>query len=140
MKTKDGKAGSDPGCPCGTGHAYAVCCGPYHGGLPTPDAERLMRSRYCAFVRELREYLLQTWHASTRPPELDLDAEPKPQWLGLTVERHEPIDAEHARVTFVARFKVAGKAHRLREVSRFVREDGRWYYVDGEFPLGPSAP
>ncbi|MBS0554808.1 MAG: hypothetical protein JSS47_20145, partial [Proteobacteria bacterium] len=33
---------------------------------------------------------------------------------------------------FVARFRVGGRAQRLHETSRFVREDGRWYYVDGD--------
>jgi SEC-C motif-containing protein len=32
----------------------------------------------------------------------------------------------------VARSKLGGRAQRLHETSRFVREDGRWFYVDGE--------
>jgi SEC-C motif-containing protein len=48
------------------------------------------------------------------------------------VKRHERQDGDHAIVEFVARYKVNGRAHRLHEVSRFVREDGRWFYVDGE--------
>jgi SEC-C motif-containing protein len=32
----------------------------------------------------------------------------------------------------VARSKLAGRAHRLQELSRFVREEGRWFYVDGD--------
>jgi len=42
------------------------------------------------------------------------------------------VDADHATVEFVARSKLSGRAHRLHEISRFVREDGRWYYVDGD--------
>ena len=101
-----------------------------------PDAERLMRSRYSAYVLQLEPYLLATWHASTRPAALDLAAQnPAPRWLGLTVKRHQVIDADRALVEFVARSRLGGgAAQRLHEISRFVREDGRWFYVDGEFP------
>ncbi len=90
-----------------------------------------MRSRYSAFVLGLEDYLLATWYSATRPGSLDLQEEPPLKWLGLDVKQHQSIDADHATVEFVARYKVNGRAHRLHEVSRFVREDGRWYYVDG---------
>lgn len=90
-----------------------------------------MRSRYSAFVLDLREYLLASWHASTRPALLE-PPEPGLRWLGLEVKRASLHDADHGTVEFVARSKLGGRAHRLHEVSRFVREDGRWYYVDGE--------
>lgn len=91
-----------------------------------------MRSRYTAYVLGREAYLLATWHPSTRPAGLQLDAEPRPRWIGLTVKRHEALDADHARVEFVARYKVNGRAFRLQENSRFVREGGRWFYVDGD--------
>ncbi|WP_326539351.1 YchJ family protein [Pseudorhodoferax sp.] len=126
-------------CPCGRldGRkrplAYAGCCGRYlddWAGTPAPDAESLMRSRYTAFVRERADYLLATWHASHRPAQLDFDAGTR--WLGLEVKDHQQADAEHAEVEFVARQRdAAGRAHRLHERSRFVREGGRWYYVEG---------
>ncbi|MGE0859341.1 MAG: YchJ family protein [Gammaproteobacteria bacterium] len=119
----------DEACPCGGG-AYAVCCGPLHEGAPAASAEALMRSRYSAFVQARHDYLLATWHARTRPAHLDREG-PAPKWLGLTVKKHAP-DGERATVEFVARYRVAGRGHRLHEASRFVREDGRWYYVDGE--------
>jgi len=122
-------------CPCGLPHSYADCCGRYHAGplhLLAPDAEALMRSRYSAFVNGLPDYLLATWHASTRPALLEPDP-PGLRWLGLDVRRHVAQDADHAIVEFVARSKLGGRAQRLHETSRFVREDGRWYYVDGEF-------
>ena len=93
-----------------------------------------MRSRYSAYVLGLEPYLLATWHASTRPTALDLDKETSPRWLGLDIKRHQATDPDSAVVEFVARYKTGGRAHRLHEVSRFVRENGRWYYVDGEFP------
>ena len=121
-------------CPCGTALPYARCCGRWHEGpehLQAPTAEALMRSRYSAFVLGLRDYLLATWHPSTRPPTLEPN-EPGLRWLGLDVKRHDVQDDTHATVEFVARSKLAGRAHRLHEHSRFVREDGRWYYVDGD--------
>jgi SEC-C motif-containing protein len=120
-------------CDCGSARLYSECCGRYHAGplhLQAPNAEALMRSRYSAYVRGLADYLIDTWHASSRPPAI----EPNPpglRWLGLEVRRHEARDADHATVEFVARSKLAGRAQRLHETSRFVREQGRWYYVSG---------
>jgi len=91
-----------------------------------------MRSRYSAYVLDLREYLLETWHPSTRPASL---AAPEPglQWLGLTVRGKRVTGPDRAEVEFVARSRIGGgRAMRLQENSRFVREGGRWYYVDGD--------
>ena len=89
-----------------------------------------MRSRYSAYVLGLEDYLLATWHASTRPVALNLDSEAPPKWLGLEVKAGAETD-DTATVEFVARCRVVGRAQRLHEVSRFIREDGRWFYVDG---------
>lgn len=89
-----------------------------------------MRSRYSAFVLGKVSYLLCTWHASTRPTALELDAGAK--WLGLEVRHHRVTGADRAEVEFVARWRVAGAAVRQHELSRFVREGGRWWYVDGD--------
>jgi SEC-C motif-containing protein len=113
--------------------AYSACCGPCHdGSRPATDAEALMRSRYAAFVLGDAPYLLQTWHPDTRPGRLDLNEEPVPRWLGLQVKRHEIQGPDQARVEFVARYKIGGRAFRLHETSRFTRRDGHWYYVDGQ--------
>lgn len=126
---------SPTACPCGSGHALSACCGRFHPGGPlagqAPTAELLMRSRYSAYVLDRLDYLLDTWHPSTRPAVLSAN-EPGLRWLGLTVRQHTVLDADHAEVAFVARSKLGGRAHRLEERSRFVREDGRWYYVDGD--------
>lgn len=121
-------------CPCGgSNKKFADSCALYiEGGKVAPAAEALMRSRYTAYTVLREDYLLATWHPSTRPAQLGLANEAPDKWLGLEVKRHEQQDAEHAIVEFVARYKVNGRAHRLHEVSRFVREDGRWLYVDGE--------
>jgi SEC-C motif-containing protein len=124
-------------CPCGRRDArgrtvgYADCCGRYlDHDTPAPDAEHLMRSRYSAFVLGRVAYLQDSWHASTRPPDLSL--EPDLKWLGLEVRHHRAIDADHAEVEFVARSRLGGRGQRLHETSRFVREGGRWFYVDGD--------
>lgn len=92
-----------------------------------------MRSRYTAYVLDLHDYLLATWHPDTRPSALEAN-EPGLKWLGLAVKRHAVQDTDHATVEFVARSRLHGQAHRLHERSRFVRIDGRWFYLDGEFP------
>jgi len=130
----------DRPCPCGRldgrGHAlaYQQCCQPYleddHNAL---DAVSLMRSRYTAFVLEREPYLLMTWHAEHRPAGLDFDLEAK--WLGLEVRAYRQWDDKHAEVEFVARNRVAGRAVRLHELSRFLKEDGRWYYLDGKHEI-----
>jgi len=122
-------------CPCGNPAGYLRCCGPLHDGAAAATAEALMRSRYSAYVLKREDYLLATWHASTRPTTLKLGAQqPAPTWLGLGVKQHESED-DRATVEFVARLRYGGgKAQRMHEISRFVREDGRWYYVDGTFP------
>jgi SEC-C motif-containing protein len=123
-------------CPCGRTHAKGppftldACCGPYHAGQAAPDAESLMRSRYSAFVRGDVPYLLATWHHSHRPAVLTL--EPGAKWLGLQIKQHRSTGEHTAEVEFVARFRVGGKAVRQHECSRFVREEGRWFYVDGD--------
>jgi len=126
------KAAQPSDCPCGSGRSYAGCCGPIHAATRVAEtAAALMRSRYSAYVLKLGDYLLATWQASTRPAELDLSADDT-KWLGLEVRKHVQQDASHATVEFVARYRIAGRGHRLHETSRFVREDGRWFYVDGE--------
>jgi SEC-C motif-containing protein len=126
-------------CPCGRQAGkralpYAQCCGRYldnFDAAPAPDAESLMRSRYTAFVLERADYLLATWHAGHRPASIDFD--PGVKWLGLDVRSHRQLDETHAEVEFVARQKSPGSpAVRLHERSRFVREAGRWFYVDGD--------
>jgi SEC-C motif-containing protein len=118
-------------CPCGLDADYATCCARWHRDLDaTPDAEALMRSRYSAYVLGLSDQLLASWHPSTRPAAVDLGPRDT-RWLGLEVRRHERLDDDHARVEFVARSKLGGRAQRLHETSRFVREGGRWYYLDG---------
>jgi SEC-C motif-containing protein len=98
-----------------------------------------MRSRYSAYVLQLEDYLLSSWHASTRPAALDLAATPPPKWLGLEVKATTEEDAG-AIVEFVARCRIGGRAQKLHEVSRFVREDGCWYYLDAAVDRSGESP
>lgn len=126
-------------CPCGRTAPttkrqprplpFGQCCGPLLRGEQTAaDAQALMRSRYSAYVLGDVAYLRHTWHPSTCPPALSLDSDV--QWLGLKIERYLPINDGRAEVVFVARYRSQGRAHRLHEHSRFVREQGRWLYLD----------
>ena len=115
-------------CPCGTGLTYAECCGRLHDGTASAaTAEQLMRSRYSAFAVGDAAYLLATWHPDTRPASLDLD--PALRWTGLEVlaTTGGAMLATEGTVEFRASYR-GGAQH---EDSRFVREDGRWYYLDG---------
>jgi SEC-C motif-containing protein len=89
-----------------------------------------MRSRYSAFVLCNEAYLLATWHPDTRPASVSFDSRQK--WLGLSVVDTRDTGVNAAEVEFIARYRVGGgSAVRHSERSRFVREDGRWFYVDG---------
>ncbi|NJM32919.1 MAG: hypothetical protein HC848_08790 [Limnobacter sp.] len=120
-------------CPCGTGIGYAACCKPYHEATATASrVEALMRSRYSAYVLGLKNYLLATWHPGTRPQASDdLGLSESKRWLGLEVRRAFQTGTE-GQVEFVARYKPASApAGRLHETSRFVLENGQWFYVEG---------
>ncbi|WP_322409347.1 YchJ family protein [Microbacterium invictum] len=95
-------------------------------------AEELMRSRFRAFRDGDVAWLLRTWHPSTRPKTLDLKDDPV--WRGLQIV--DTVgggsgDAEGV-VEFRATYRTGGGVGILHERSRFVREDGRWFYVDGD--------
>ncbi|WP_262281817.1 YchJ family protein [Micromonospora sp. MA102] len=118
-------------CPCGSGLPYADCCGPVHRGVSAAaTAEALMRSRYSAFAVGDAAHLLRTWHSTTRPSRLELD--PGTRWTRLEVldtGRGGLFDTE-GTVRFRAHYREAGRPGTVAEHSRFVREDGRWVYLD----------
>lgn len=124
-------------CPCAVDDAkpaarYENCCGRWlDTSTPAPHAQALMQSRYTAFVLERADYLLATWHSNHRPPGIQFEAGVK--WLGLKVRSHRLTGASTAEVEFVARQRPAiGAAVRLHERSRFMLEEGRWLYLDGD--------
>lgn len=122
-------------CPCGSGTAFKVCCEPYLNHekyAPTPEA--LMRSRYTAYFKGNLDYI----EATMRGPALigfDKRRVPKyPQeWIGLEVIRaHGDLDPDIGYVEFIAHYLQNNKKNQMHEISKFHREEGRWYYVDGE--------
>ncbi|MBF4589315.1 YchJ family protein [Curtobacterium sp. VKM Ac-1395] len=118
-------------CPCLSGNPYDECCGPLHAGAAAPTAERLMRSRFSAFALGLPQYLLDSWHPSTRPASLELD--PEQRWTRLDIVGTRdggPFDTR-GQVTFRAWWRSDTDRGTLEETSDFVRERGRWSYVNG---------
>ncbi|MEV8268092.1 YchJ family metal-binding protein [Microbacterium sp. NPDC076911] len=119
-------------CPCGSRNRFADCCQPLHNGAIASSPERLMRSRYTAFVVGNAQYLAATWHPRTRPEELDLD--PQQRW-----EKLEIIDSGEAGdegfVAFRATWRIGDEVGRLSERSKFRRAYKRWYYVDGDVEI-----
>jgi SEC-C motif domain protein len=123
-------------CPCGSDKVYPDCCKKFHSGSEIPaTAEILMRSRYAAYVKKLKQYLLDTWHSSTRPKaeELELNEESGFRWLSLKITGAEDGQEEDLKgtVSFTAKFKYGAQTGQMQELSSFVKEDQRWYYLDG---------
>ena len=120
-------------CPCGSKTDYLQCCGRYiEQGLMALTAEALMRSRYSAYVLGDEAYLLRSWHVSTCPAQLGLQKETV-DWLKLEVLAKNdggPLD-EHGTVEFIASYRIENKKQRIHEVSRFVKQNNQWFYVDG---------
>ncbi|WP_215800058.1 YchJ family protein [Pantoea dispersa] len=126
-------------CPCCSGEQYSLCCQPFLNGQQTPQrAEQLMRSRYSAYVKQNAAWLVETWHPSQRVAGLETllsESFATTEWLGLNVTRCNHGSHENeAFVTFFARYLEKGRTCNLYECSRFLREDQRWYYVDGTTP------
>lgn len=127
----------DISCPCQSANKspilFSNCCRKYIKGTATPKtAEQLMRSRYSAFVIKDKHYLLKSWHSTTKPNTIEFDTETK--WLGLKIISTDMGQETDQRgwVKFIARYKIAGQAHRLEEHSYFTRESEHWRYVSAE--------
>ncbi len=120
-------------CPCRKKSetvTYEACCKPFHDGLrAAPTPETLMRSRYSAFALEKADYILATWHSSTRPQRIEFTPGLE-EWLQLKVIAGRE-QGDEGEVEFIARSRVGGRSHEMHETSRFVREGGRWLYVSG---------
>ena len=130
----------DSPCPCNSGISYSSCCKPLiSGNKCAVTAEALMRSRYTAYVVKDVNYLLRTWHSSTRPATI-VSAE-IPEWYGLHIVRTESGDENynHGVVEFKAKAIYKKKIWNLHEVSRFAKENNQWLYVDGDMLESPPA-
>jgi SEC-C motif-containing protein len=118
-------------CPCLSGETYVLCCAPFHRGQATaPTAERLMRSRYSAFVIGDDRYLLSSWHPRTRPASLDLDPELRWYRLDILSTRQGGFLDDDGIVEFRAFYRSADGRGEQHEVSRFVRDGRAWTYLD----------
>lgn len=119
-------------CPCGSEKTFAQCCSTYlNGSGKAETAEQLMRSRYCAYLQENESYLKNTWHPETRPNSIEF--EPAIKWIRLRIKNTEKGSSndDQGIVEFIATYKNKGKAFHLHEISRFVRSDGEWAYMNG---------
>jgi|SRR5690554_238210 len=124
-------------CFCGSGSPASQCCQRYHKGELAPTAEALMRSRYAAYAEQRLDYLRDTWHADTRPAQLDKDTDT--HWRRLQILQSDlegGSGSDRATVHFRATFYLVTQGGKqwgvLEEVSQFVREAGRWLYHSGE--------
>lgn len=120
-------------CYCGSTKTYSDCCEPFHNGQQRPaTAEALMRSRYSAFVLKMDDYVLATWDKASRPRRADL-ADSKTEWQSLEIIDCKKGQASDNKgiVEFKANYQLDGKDFTLHEVSRFSKQQGQWFYVDG---------
>ncbi|WP_026221039.1 YchJ family protein [Thiofilum flexile] len=124
-------------CFCQSGLSYNLCCRPFHDGKIATTAEQLMRSRYSAYVQQNADYLHKTWHNSTRPTLKQLRSFDAVEWLGLDIIRTElgKEQDEQGLVEFIAKFAQQGKIQQLQETSHFIREKGKWFYLNGDYSL-----
>lgn len=125
------KSSKNAPCPCGSNKPLTACCQPIlDGATLAATAEQLMRSRYTAYAVRHDAWLRASWHPSTRPAADTVLADPAIKWISLHVHDHH-AEADKATVRFTATCKISGRLSRMSENSRFVRENGHWFYVDG---------
>lgn len=132
-------------CPCGSSLNYANCCEPFHLGKKFPDtAEKLMRSRYSAYVVGKIDYIHETNDPRSKD---DFDREAadawskQSKWLGLEIvatSKGQPGDTE-GEVEFKAKYSFKDEQTTHHEVSlfRFDAKDKRWFYSDGKTIQAP---
>ena len=117
-------------CPCLSGLPYSECCRPFHDGVAAPTAEKLMRSRYSAYALANTAYLADTWHPDFRPDRIEVDEGIRWYRLDILGRTGGGLLDSAGTVEFVAHFRQDGSAGSQHENSRFVRENGRWFYLD----------
>lgn len=131
----------DQTCPCQSGKSFTDCCSALiQGATHAATAEALMRSRYTAFCVGAVDYLIDTTAAEKRHPEdhaLIAEQTQITNWTGLSILATEAgtEDDEKGVVEFEAHFEAPEGGGVLHERSRFRKDKGRWYYVDGEVEL-----
>jgi SEC-C motif-containing protein len=124
-------------CFCGSELMFSECCGLFLNGLQNPPiAQMLMRSRYSAYVLQNADYILATWHKSTRPKHIDFSNE-NIVWQKLEILKAKKGNAKDDKgyVEFNAFYEQDGQMFVMHEISRFKKFGGKWFYVDGEVKL-----
>ncbi|MGB0467830.1 MAG: YchJ family protein [Pontibacterium sp.] len=125
-------------CPCNSGKPFRFCCEPaIEGQKPAATAEALMRSRYTAFSLGAVNYLINTTAPENRNPDDEailIEQVKCTNWSGLSILKTEngKSDDETGMVEFEARFEADEQTGVLHETSNFRKENGHWFYVDGE--------
>lgn len=131
-------------CPCKSGKNYADCCEKIiNGTVKAETPEALMRARYSAYAKGAIDFIIDSTHSSQRE---NNDREEirrwsqNSQWDGLEIIRTENggADDDSGIVEFIARYHDRGISMEHHEVAEFRREDGDWYFYDGQ--LVPQAP
>lgn len=124
-------------CPCCSGKSYEACCGLFISGEKSPlTPEELMRSRYSAYALGHVNYIRDTMK-SPAADDFDL-AEAQSwseqvKWLKLEVISSS-MEGDTGQVEFLAHLQMNNQRQHVHEVSQFIREDQRWYYIDGYDP------
>ncbi len=127
---------AEQACLCGSGKHYTACCEPFilHKALP-PTAEALMRSRFVAYAQKNEAYLLSSWddNSKKKPASIDFAKEGELSWTGLDIVQCKKGGEKDKKgiVEFKACYELDGEAHTLHEISRFIKKDNRWFYLDG---------
>lgn len=127
-------------CPCHSGISYEVCCKPFHDGLPPETAVQLMRSRYSAFALGLVDYIIKTTHPLNPDYTKNITSwsdnisefSKKTEFKDLKILNFEN-GTTLSYVTFHAFLRQSGQNTGFKERSRFLKQNGQWLYVDGNF-------
>jgi len=122
-------------CPCGSNQLFQECCSVFIEHKQIPEtALQLMRSRFTAYINHDLDYLLNTWHHSTRPTDMIQNDLQLTKWKQLYIVETTLGLAQDkcGRVEFVAYFKNNESYEKLHEVSDFVKDQNKWFYVNGK--------
>ena len=133
-------------CYCGSGAVFDICCKPLLTECVYAEtAEQLMRSRYSAFCTKNDHHLISTLHPSQRQQDdqqtLD-ESIARKHWILLTIistNQGKKAD-DKGTVEFIAQYEHNGSFHQHHELSSFVKEDGQWFYVSGEYYEPSKTP
>lgn len=131
-------------CPCGSLQKYKKCCKVFHDKIKLPKtAFELMKSRFTAFAVQNADYIIFTTHKdnpdftndikSWKADILDFSQNTNFEKLEILDFSKEQLTDVESYVTFKATLKQNGKDISFIEKSRFLKEDEKWLYVDGQF-------